>query len=47
MSKWRLTKTDVLLLIIILLVVGVVVWAALTSPADIFNRVNGNNLFMR
>jgi hypothetical protein len=26
MSKWRLTKTDILLLLFILLAIGVVVW---------------------
>ena len=49
MNKWHLTKTDVLALIFILLVVGVVVWASITTggqPANIFNT-GPDNLFIQ
>jgi hypothetical protein len=48
MSKWRLTRTDMLALLFILVVAGIVVWSAITlgpQPADIFNRYP-RNLFI-
>jgi len=47
MSKWRLTRSDVLVLIIILVAVGIVVWLTSAIPAaiNIFNT-GGDNLFI-